>query len=383
MRLDLNQRRVLNEFRLHGQASKADIVRSVGLTHPSATRIVQKLCELGYLEEKAEKRKGPRGQPATIYSLSEQNIFIGVHVGRQRLEFVALALTGTVLSSVRMDFGLLNMQKLAASGKRELERFLACGPQKDRRVAGIGISTPFFWEGWQSILPPEGADGQLWTSDMVASIFGFPEGLDVIVENDGSSAALGELTFGTGKDRKDFVYVNIGTLIGGGLVIDGTLRTGAHGNTAAIGPFPVAPSTLSAAANPPRPFGHLLERASLNALLKHAKSLGAVIDLSRPETLEEPGQGRVLDEWIADCSKALVQFFIGVWALIDIEAIILDSALPRWVLQRIIDETQAQIGDLRIEGIVTCEIKLGELGSKAQSVGAACLPILETLGPPR
>lgn len=382
MGLDENQKRVLNEFRLWGKASKADVARSVDLTHPAVTQIVRKLCEMGYLEEEAKKRKGPRGQPATIYSLSETNIFVGIHVGRQRLEFVALGLTGKVLASATKNVGFLQKEALKASSQQELDRFLSVDRLRNRHIVGIGISTPYFWEGWQSILPPNSMTDQAWNSDIVTSLFAFPDDVDVIVENDGSSAALGELTFGTGAHHKDFLYVNIGTFIGGGLVIDGTLRTGAHGNTAAIGPFPVAHSTLSPSVNAARPFEQLLARASLHALKEHAKRRGVQVDLARPDMLEGAEHSRYLDEWIEDCSMALAQFFIGVWSLIDIEAIVLDGALPNPVLLKIVDATQAQIRDLQFDGIISCDVKLGKLGSMAQSVGAACLPVLKILGPP-
>ena len=68
MRLDENQKRVFNEFRLNKRASKADVSLKVNLTHPAVTQIVRKLCESGYLKEDEEKRKGPRGQPATIFA---------------------------------------------------------------------------------------------------------------------------------------------------------------------------------------------------------------------------------------------------------------------------------------------------------------------------
>ena len=56
MRLDENQKRVFNEFRLNKRASKADVSLKVNLTHPAVTQIVRKLCESGYLKEDEEKR---------------------------------------------------------------------------------------------------------------------------------------------------------------------------------------------------------------------------------------------------------------------------------------------------------------------------------------
>ena len=139
MRLDENQKRVFNEFRLNKRASKADVSLKVNLTHPAVTQIVRKLCESGYLKEDEEKRKGPRGQPATIYSISDKNIFVGIHVGRSRFEFVAVELTGNILKSVSVAVGFLQQEKLKSLSQQELDHFLAAEELSGRHIVGVGI----------------------------------------------------------------------------------------------------------------------------------------------------------------------------------------------------------------------------------------------------
>jgi predicted NBD/HSP70 family sugar kinase len=286
------------------------------------------------------------------------------------------------LKSVTIPVGFLQQEKLKSLSQKELDDFLASKELNGRHIVGVGISTPYFWEGWQSILPPNNVIDQSWSSNLVTSLFKLPSVDSLIVENDGSSAALGELTFGTGAIHKDFLYVNIGTLIGGGLVIDGTLRTGTHGNSAALAPFPVSQSHLSTAQKSGHPFEPLLSRASLYSLIEHADRKGLKLDLTTLDEITCKETIICLDEWVEDCSSALAQFLIGVWSLIDIEAIVLDGGLPKPVLHRIINRTLHHVQDFHTEGIITCDVKLGELGSLAQSIGAACLPMLSILGRP-
>jgi len=62
-------------------------------------------------------------------------------------------------------------------------------------------------------------------------------GCRVAVENDATTAALGELAFGHGK--ASFLMVTLGTGVGGGVVIDRRVRRGANGFGGEIGHVPI------------------------------------------------------------------------------------------------------------------------------------------------
>lgn len=66
-------------------------------------------------------------------------------------------------------------------------------------------------------------------------------GLPVIVENDANAAAWGEFRHGSGRELDDAVVITVGTGIGGGLILGGRLRRGAHGMAAEIGHLTVVP----------------------------------------------------------------------------------------------------------------------------------------------
>jgi glucokinase len=66
-------------------------------------------------------------------------------------------------------------------------------------------------------------------------------GLPTLVDNDANVAAWGEFRFGAGRGSPHMLLVTVGTGIGGGIVIDGTLFRGAHGFAAEIGHIIVEP----------------------------------------------------------------------------------------------------------------------------------------------
>jgi glucokinase len=66
----------------------------------------------------------------------------------------------------------------------------------------------------------------------------------VVVENDANAAAWGEFQFGAGHDVDDLLLVTVGTGVGGGVVLDGSLYRGAFGVGAEIGHMRVVPNGL-------------------------------------------------------------------------------------------------------------------------------------------
>ena len=53
--------------------------------------------------------------------------------------------------------------------------------------------------------------------------------------HDVSAACLAELCFGLGRSIQNFLYLYVGSFVGGGLVLSNQLQTGARGSMAAIG----------------------------------------------------------------------------------------------------------------------------------------------------
>ncbi|MBQ6583498.1 MAG: ROK family protein [Mogibacterium sp.] len=113
--------------------------------------------------------------------------------------------------------------------------------------AGIGVPGPVL----------ETADGTLvercvnlgWYHKDAAKEFAALSGLTpVAVTNDANAAALGELYFGLDAADSDdavrgnAVMVTLGTGVGGGVVVRGSLISGTHGNAGEIGHMKITPS---------------------------------------------------------------------------------------------------------------------------------------------
>jgi glucokinase len=74
-----------------------------------------------------------------------------------------------------------------------------------------------------------------WYNTPIKSIFEKELKLPVWVGNDANLAALGEYTFGAGKDCHDLIYLTVSTGIGGGIITGGKLLLGTSGFAAEVG----------------------------------------------------------------------------------------------------------------------------------------------------
>jgi predicted NBD/HSP70 family sugar kinase len=376
-----NERVVLDALRRFGQASKAEIARFAQLTPPAVAMIVEALEAGGYVRA-GGRRFGGKGQPSAMYELSPNGAYaIGLHIGRRALDAVLIDFRGRTQAFESHDHDYPDPAVVRRTANAVLQRFRKELDGEAARLVGLGVSAPYFIGGWDSELGFPTEIGAAWRSVDLASGFFDAGGLAVQVENDASAAAIAELVQGVGARYQDFLHVSLSTFVGAGLVLDGTLQTGPHGNTAAFGPFPVGPSMLASVPPPSGPFEVLLHRASIYGLVKHLRFNG--VDITRVRELDPmpPGAAGPVSEWQQDCAAALAQAIIGAIAVVDVEAVVIDGLLPRPLLLDTVAKLRRQFSEIVPAGLIAPEILAGAIGPRASALGASFLPIYSLFGP--
>jgi predicted NBD/HSP70 family sugar kinase len=381
---DFNERVVLTTLRRFGPASKADLARLVGLTSNTAGVIVRKLEGSGLIRTLG-KRYGGRGQPATMLELDPDGAFsIGLRVDRDGLETVLVDLGGTLLER-RV------LQGLPAPGAavRQVASDVAyyksmIGRDRHARIAGIGVGMPYNLGSWLTELGLPAEQFRPWDDFDLQAALAEQTDLPVVVENDGSAAAVGELLYGFGRSADDFLYVFIGPATGGGVVLAGDYVRGSRGNAGDLGVMPVGPSRLASA--PPSPTGWtiLMARASINALVRHARHRGLAV--TSPDDLATLARGDghpALTEWLEDAAQALVGPLLTSAQLLDLPTVVVDGDLPPALLERLLERTSEAMAAAVAESREAPVLVAGALGRDAGAVGAASLPLHKSFSPTR
>ena len=106
---------------------------------------------------------------------------------------------------------------------------------RKKNIAGIGIGVP------GPVHPQEGVVvccanlGPTWNRYPLREEVGRRIGLQVAVDNDVNVGALGEYLYGAGRGTKDMLAIFVGTGIGGGIILNGKLRSGARDSAGEVG----------------------------------------------------------------------------------------------------------------------------------------------------
>jgi predicted NBD/HSP70 family sugar kinase len=364
-----NERLVLSLIRRHASLPKADIARRTGLSPQTISTIVNGL-EADGLIVRLNPLRGKVGQPLVPYALNPRGVFfLGLKIGRRSSDIVLMDFAGTVLGRIHEPHPYPTpeiIRALASRGIAELTQTLDAAERQ--RIAGFGIASPFELWNWESQLgaPPDVLAA--WRqADIRADIAGISP-WPVYFHNDGTAACAAELVLGNGQHGEDFLYVFVGSFIGGGVVLNGHLFPGRTGYGGAIGPLPVPDGRGG--------FQQILRSASIYVLADRLKAAG--ID---PQVLwHEPGQwgdlGPVLDSWIADAAHSLAIASVSAVSIIDFRTVVIDGAFPAPVRTALVKATEAALGDFDLQGLAPFTIAEGTIGFGAREIGGACLPLL-------
>ncbi|MBB3059590.1 ROK family transcriptional regulator [Microbulbifer rhizosphaerae] len=375
-----NERVLLAALRQRGTASKSDLARSANLTAQAVTRIVDDLEETGLVLREG-RRLGGKGQPSTLYALNPRGAYaIGVKVGRRGVEVLLMDFGGRILHKLEYERempGPAFVLEHIESGMAELVAKLS--PQETRKLMGVGVAMPWFMGAWSRELEISPERVREWEEVNFAEELQARTSLPVFFENDCSAAAAAEQQFGDGEDN--FLYVYLGTFIGGGLILNGNLEPGVHGNAGALASMPVPRSSLDSVPAPAGPFDALYNRASLFGLRRHLNAHG--IDLafvSDLETVMDTARPLV-QEWMEDCADALVFALLSAVGILDLEAIVIDAVLPRYLLDELVDMVSRRMRQAAQADLFVPVIRAGILGADAVAVGGAILPFYSNFAP--
>jgi len=236
--------RVLRALHATGAATRSDLCATTGLNRSTVASIVTELAQLGVVEERAGTVGGV-GRPSLIVSaVPDAMAVIGWDVRVDTSTAIAMGFGGRILRRWTKEHrrGATDPYEVAArilTGTTEIVEEL---PDHVMWV-GMGLAMPGVIDPGGD--PPRSVVHRGPTMGWVDVDFGaivraalaeqFGSHIPVLLGNDANLGAMAEWTRGAGRGSRTMVFISGDVGIGGGVVVNGALLTGATGFAGEIG----------------------------------------------------------------------------------------------------------------------------------------------------
>lgn len=375
-----NERLVLSIIRRRGSVAKAEIARATGLSPQTISIITNQLTRDGLLVRGTPTR-GRVGQPLVPYSLNPEGaLALGLKIGRRSVELVLIDLVGAVRARLHQPYDTAEPQFILDFLLAGIDRLTTSLSDEQRdRIAGVGIASPFEMWNWQQETGATPEIVERWRKTDIKAEAERDLPWPVYFYNDATSACAAELMLGNPHHFMDFLHVFVGTFIGGGVVLNGSLYPGRSGYAGALGPLPMPVMNGSGAPY----FQQMIRQVSILSLAERIAASGADPHVLWQNRDDWSGVGSVLDDWIDDIAAGLALTIVSATSVIDFEAIVIDGGFPPTVRDAVVARTIAAMDRFDRQGLVPAEIVAGTIGPSAPAIGGACLPLLASFAQDR
>ena len=363
--LDLsgNERMVLEIVR----RASAGVMRSAvapqtNLTQPSVHRIVDTLLEAGLLKLGDAVAHG-RGKPSPVLQLNgEAGYTIGISVNTDCVSFGICDFACNIVHEEVLEGRPDSRRDTLFLLKQRIRDAMIGRGIESSRLIGLGFSMAgFFVDRERRFNAPEPLRDWSLVDIRVEleTLFDLP----VLVENNGTTGAIGESAVGAGRRFPTFGYLSFNYGFGGGIVLDGRPLFGAFGNAGEIS------RVFTVEEGPSRPaLGELLKR--LNA---RGVEIANIRELRQRFDPSWPG----VEEWIEEVTPALNRAIDMLRGVIDPEAIVFGGELPHALGERLLQvppsKSSARYG---VEAPFPKRL-VSEIAGDPAIIGAALIPLME------
>ncbi len=358
------ERQVLQVVRQQGQVHRARIAELCGLQASTLTNISTSLIRRGLLVEEMASPSGKRGKPRQILSLAPEGAFAaGVALTVEHLEICLVDLAGKPRWEARVPLWDLSPDVVANEIARCLEQGRAALGWSDARFLGVGLAMPGH-VGRGSKIPIPLPQFAAWRGVHPGRFLAERLGLRVVYENDAASMALAESLFGDGRQFRSFLSIYVAHGVGGGVIMDGQLQRGAHGNAGEIGAF----------------FPRNLARPSGDDLLAHLARWGFPVGRIEEVRLVEETR-RAIECWVERAADQLLEVVRSATYLLDPEAVFVCGLLPQPVAELLVSRMRSAAEARIRDENPWPEIRLSLVAASGPRLGAAALPLTAALAP--
>ncbi|HSV16576.1 MAG TPA: ROK family transcriptional regulator [Tepidisphaeraceae bacterium] len=201
----LNDRAVFELLLDHGQASRAELTRHMGVSPTTASKTVARLLRAGFLEEVGTAAATKAGRPGRIYRLGSGSAqVLGAAIDVRRSCVLAAGLDGRIHPEHVYDFPTPRSYDRLVEALTERAQHLM--QTRNMPTLGMGISVPggIDYRRQRVLLSPNlhMTDGHSPSADLSGRL-----GIETVLAHEIRGACLAERAYGVARGMDNFVMV--------------------------------------------------------------------------------------------------------------------------------------------------------------------------------
>lgn len=365
---DHNERLLLSMLLRNGAAPGSDLARGAGLSPQTVSVILRKLENDGFLM-RGDPIRGKVGKPSIPMKLNPDGVLsLGLKVGLRSADLVIIDFVGSVKKQIRTSYAYPLPEIIFSFLEEGLDQFISeLSGQASKRLCGIGIAIPFELWKWHDLVGLAAETFLPWRDvDFEKEVRRFSH-LPVYVVNDSTAACQAEHLYGRGKEFRDYAHFFVGSFIGGGVVLNGTVFEGNQGNAGALGSLRTT--------GPQGESRQMIDVASIHLLETRLNEVGIDPKVLWQKPQDWSGLERYVEPWIGQSAQELAKASLSICSVIDFEAVLIDGAFPADVREELVERVRRYLVNQDTRGLIAPQIEVGSIGGNARGIGAASVPI--------
>jgi len=357
-----DQERLITKSAFFKASTQREIIDETKIPQQTMSRIVKSLLDRNVLLQTSRESIGGRGQPGFWLETNPDFAYgLGVAILLDGLALVVSDFKGQVIIEHKCLLADMSVNNVIQHLHKMIPDIIAESKVPKEKILGMGVGISGYFVDHDVYINTHTMLNE-WADVNIPQLLTEHFSMPVWVENDAKAAAAGEGLDGVGKKYKNFVYLFISTAFGGGVITDGYVMHGTHGNSGELGDL-----------LPPKRYMHPNLENLRQILIANDVDISTVAELISEFDINWPG----VNEWVNKVQDAVSLVASASAAILDTQAIVIGGHIPPELSELLIKNVDIHVQYRRDSSRLKPKLIVAKSMHEPVAVGAACLAIRE------
>lgn len=308
-----NLKLVFGLIHKHGSISRADIRKLTGLSATTVSSLVEELLADGFVNEGGVKNSTTSGRKAVLLHVNpDGGYFVGIDVQNGAIVADTFALDFTKVDSMRVS--TTSNEKIALGILRAIST-----ASREKRILGVTIGLPGVIDTISNTVVSSTVIDAATANDIYQTVAEALPDAKICLRNNSGLIAYAEKEFGNHGEVSSLVSIDIDDGVGAGIILGGSIYTGANGMAGEFGHITVDYK------------GEKCKCGSYGCL-ELATSIPAMLAMTAENSIDELAESlrsgnKIVIEIIDNVAKALAFGINNILNIVDPEFIVISGSV--------------------------------------------------------